>query len=103
MKFKITSKSSQSENYLMRRCGYIPIHDRKSGHDSYVRKLTNQRYPRFHLYLSEISGETIFDLHLDQNINRYNNQTAHNADYNSEEVKQELERIYQTIKQFIIS
>lgn len=101
MKFKIADKFSQNDGFLMRHCGYFPIHDRKSNADSFVRKLSAQRYPRFHLYLSRIKNEVVFDLHLDQNVNLYENQTAHNADYDSAEVKQELARIYQIIKAFI--
>jgi len=103
MKFKIPDNFSQNEYYLMRQCGYTPIHDRKSGHDSYIKKLSAQRYPRFHLYVSLTTDkEMVFDLHLDQNVNRYEGQVAHNADYNSAEVKQELTRIYQIIKQFLL-
>ena len=101
MKFKLPNTFSQNQISLARKSGYIPIHDRISNKNSYVRKLTNQHYPRFHLYISESNNEITFDLHLDQNMNRYQNQTAHNADHDSREVKQELIRIYQSIKEFL--
>lgn len=101
MKFKIKNNFSQNISNIMRRCGYVYIIDRKTNKDSYVRKITGNRYPRFHLYLKEIDDEIIFDLHLDQSSTRYDGQTAHNADYDSEEVKAELTRIYQILKGFI--
>lgn len=101
MKFKIKNNFSQNINNITRDCGYLYIVDRKTNKDSYIRKLTNDHYPRFHLYLKEVGDEIIFDLHLDQTSSRYNNQTAHNADYDSPEVKNELIRIYQVLKKFI--
>lgn len=98
MKFKIPNKLSQNIPSLMRRCGYMPIHDRKSGKDSFSRKLSTGHYPRFHMYINETDQEIVFNLHLDQTSSRHNNQTAHNADYNSEEVKNELIRVYQIVK-----
>jgi hypothetical protein len=77
------------------------IFDRKTSKTSYVRNLTNQRYPRFHLYLNEIGEEIIFDLHLDQSQTLYKNQKAHKADYDTPEVKEELVRIYQEVKKWI--
>ena len=100
MKFRLPNKFTQTVPYLAKRCGYFHITDRKSGHDSYIRKLSSDHYPRFHLYVSESPEEVVFDLHLDQKKTRYEGQTAHNADYESEEVKAELTRIYQTIAPF---
>ena len=103
MKLKLPNNLTQSEHCLARQCGYLPIEDRISGKKSYIRRLTQQRYPRFHLYIYPLGKkEIVFDLHLDQNVNRYKRQKAHNADYESVEVKEELVRIYKIIKQFII-
>lgn len=100
MKFTITNNLSQNIYTVLRRCGYMPIHDRRSGKDSFSRKLSTGHYPRFHLYLSENSGSLTFDLHLDQNENRYEGQTAHNADYDSDQVKNELESVYNVVSQY---
>lgn len=86
---------------ILRNVGYFAIFDRKTQKGSFVRKITGERYPRFHLYLKEIGNEIIFDLHLDQSKNVYSGQKAHNADYESPEVKQELVRIFQEVKKFI--
>ena len=94
MKFKIENRLKQNVYTILRQAGYMPIKDRLSGKESFVRKLTQNRYPRFHLYVSATSSQIIFDLHLDQTVSRYENQTAHNADYESLEVQQELVRIF---------
>lgn len=100
MKFRLPNNFSRNVPNLVRKAGYFQIFDQKSGKGSYIRKVGANRYPRFHLYITESEAEVVFDLHLDQSATRYNNQTAHNADYESEEVKQELTRIYQAIKPF---
>jgi hypothetical protein len=101
MKIKVENKLSQNIYALLRRLGYLPIKDRLSGKSSFVRKIASSHYPRFHLYISEESDSVIFDLHLDQSPSRYQGQTAHNADYDSQQVRDELGRIYQIIKQYL--
>ncbi len=101
MKFKTANNLTHSPENVLRTCSYFPIFDRKTQKGSFVRKITGNRYPRFHLYLKEINNELIFDLHLDQSKNVYTGQKAHNADYESPEVKQELVRIFQEVKKTI--
>jgi hypothetical protein len=45
------------------------------------------------MYITETTKKIIFDLHLDQSATRYEGQGAHNADYDSAQVKTELIRI----------
>ncbi len=100
MKFRLPlEKLAVQPEQITRRAGYFRIFDSKSGHESFVRKITADRYPRFHLYLMEENNEVIFDLHLDQKSNLYAGQTAHNADYESDEVRAELTRVYSVVKQ----
>ena len=101
MKFKIENCLRQNPYSILRQAGYMPLHDRISGKDSYARHLSPGRYPRFHLYLKEENGQLIFDLHLDQTPSRFANQTAHNADYDSPEVKEELIRIYGFLRNYL--
>ncbi|MFW5884804.1 MAG: hypothetical protein ACOCUF_01030 [Patescibacteria group bacterium] len=101
MKFKINNNFSRSASDILRKVGYKPIFDQKTGKSSYVRNLTGQRYPRFHLYLKESGDDIIFDLHLDQSKTLYKGQKAHNADYDTPEVKEELVKIYQEVKKWI--
>ncbi len=101
MKFKIINNLNYTPENILRTCGYFPIFDRKSQKSSFVKKISGNRYPRFHLYLKRIENELVFDLHLDQSQTVYAQQKAHNADYDSIEVKQELVRIFQEIKKNI--
>lgn len=102
MKFRIPNKLSHQIAVITRKCLYIEIFDKKTGKASFVRKLTKNHYPRFHLYIKESPEEVVFDLHLDQSQTRYENQTAHNADYESDEVKAELTKIYTTVQTFLL-
>lgn len=100
MKFRLPNNLSHSPAMIVSRLGYLQIKDALSGKTSYVHKFTAQRYPRFHLYIKENTEEIIFDLHLDQAKPRYEGQTAHKADYETPEVKNELTRIYLAVEKF---
>ena len=100
-KFSLANKLNYSIGYILHRAGYIRIFDKISQKESFTRKLTAEHYPRFHLYISENKNKIIFDLHLDQTKSRHKGQTAHNADYETVEVKNELTKIYHTIQKFI--
>ncbi len=93
MKFKLPNKFNRTPEQMLRNAGYFYIFDKLSQQGSFIKKLTGQRYPRFHLYITETTEEIIFDLHLDQSSTRYKGQRAHNADYDSDQVKIELTRI----------
>ena len=101
---KITVNKTQlsdSPANLMRRAGYTYIRDRRTGKESYVRRLTGNFYPRLHCYVSEqgpshkggASGQVTFNLHLDQRPTRYEGQTAHAGEYDSPVVQTEIERL----------
>lgn len=102
MKFRIPNKLSQNILFITRRIGYLRIINSIENQESFVRQLTKNHYPRFHLYITESEKEVIFDLHLDQSQAIYHNQKAHNAEYQSENVKTELTRIFQIVHQFMI-
>src|SRR3989338_174639 len=79
---------------LLRKAGYFQIIDHRSGHESYVKRLSqSQHYPRFHLYIEENAGDYQFNLHLDQKQASYQGQRAHSADYDERLVKEEAEKI----------
>ncbi len=89
----------QAPEQLLRQAGYAYLMDRNSGQESYVRRLGRGFYPRFHLYLEEQpacagrNGQAVLNLHLDQKQASYEGAQAHNAEYDSELVEQEMERI----------
>jgi hypothetical protein len=80
---------------LLRHCGYAQIHDRHSGHDSFVRRLGTYHYPRFHVY---VEGGSI-NLHLDQKQASYKGTSAHAGEYDGPAVETEIRRIESIINQ----
>ena len=91
----IISKSqinTTSEQFL-RRAGYGYIRDRRSGQDSFVRRLGSGFYPRLHMYVGEQGDQIILNLHLDQKQASYAGAHAHNAEYDGDIVEAEIERL----------
>ena len=82
----------QAPEQLLRQVGYAYLMDRRTGQESFVRRLNRGFYPRFHLYLEEQSGQVIFNLHLDQKQASYEGAHAHNAEYDGEPVEAEMAR-----------
>ncbi len=82
-------KSEMSENLysFMRKCGYAPFHE------SYVRKLANSGYPRFHIYIKEYENQYVLNLHIDQKRPSYGRETAHSGEYDGEIVEEEAGKI----------
>jgi len=94
MKLTINTKQlSETPAVFLRRVGYTYIFDRKTGKESYVRRLTPNFYPRFHCYLFDQGGQITFNLHLDQRPTRYEGQRAHAGEYDSPLVQNEMDRI----------
>lgn len=98
MKFKVQDNLNYTPENILRNCGYFPIFDQKTQKGSFIKKVTGNRYPRFHLYVKKEGDEVIFDLHLDQSKTVYQGAKAHNADYDSPQVKEELVRVFQEVK-----
>lgn len=94
-------------NDIMRQIGYSPAYFQNKGEFSIVRQLTRNDYPRFHLYIKEMSSSLspegssgqmkgknyIFSIHLDQKKPSYEGQTGHSGEYNGPVVESEAERI----------
>lgn len=62
---------------------------------SFVRPLSQNPYPRFHIYLKENkkTKEVFMTLHLDQKRMSYKGSTAHSGDYENELLQEEAERV----------
>jgi len=86
----------QAEQFL-RKAGYGYIRDRKTGHNSYVRRLGSGFYPRLHMYFDDLGDKISFNLHLDQKQASYAGAHMHNAEYGGEVVTKEIERLKQLI------
>jgi len=95
MKIIINKKylSDHPERFMIRQASFVHIHSYHTGQDSYVRCLTRDDYPRFHIYIKEEGERTIFDLHLDQKQVSYKGSHAHSAEYEGEVVQREINRI----------
>ncbi|HTX86709.1 MAG TPA: hypothetical protein VMC41_01415 [Candidatus Nanoarchaeia archaeon] len=94
MKISVNKKRlNLNPDAFLRKAGYAHIHDSITGHDSYVRRFTRDFYPRFHMYFENLSDRVIFNLHLDQKKASYEGAHMHNAEYDSEIVADEMERL----------
>lgn len=102
MKIIINKKylSESPEQFIRSKAGYAHIHSHYTGHDSYVRRLTRDHYPRLHMYIRMEDERVIFDLHLDQKKTSYRGNHAHNAEYDGEVVEQEINRIKSLILKY---
>jgi hypothetical protein len=99
MKLSINKKrlNLNPDNFL-RKVGYALIHDSLKDHDSYVRRFSRDHYPRFHMYFEDLPDRVIFNLHLDQKKASYAGSHMHSAEYDSEAVEAEIERL----KEFLV-
>ena len=94
MKIYIEKNKLEENLYsVMRDCNYM------SFHDSYIKTLAPNGYPRFHIYTSETEDKYILNLHLDQKKPSYGKETAHSAEYDGPVVEEEARRIQNHIDQ----
>jgi len=99
MDINFKQKFSTPTEQLIRRCGYGLVRDRRARQRSYSRRLGQSGfYPRFHMYVNS-EDPLILSIHIDQKQASYQGQTAHSGDYDSDLVKQEAQRIYDTVMQ----
>jgi|ETNmetMinimDraft_26_1059896.scaffolds.fasta_scaffold16573_3 hypothetical protein len=93
MKCKI-EKNNENTLVRLRKMGYAPYKNRQGG-KSYVRRIHGAEFPRFHLYINNENDKLLeISLHLDQSAPIHKGSShAHNADNDSKEVKNEIERL----------
>ena len=91
------SKLSEQPEQFLRRAGYGFIVDRRSGQESFVRRMSRDHYPRLHMYVKEFGDKIEFNLHLDQKKASYPGAHAHNAEYDGEVVEGEIMRLKELI------
>lgn len=91
--FKVEDLRGLNPSRFLRQAGYIPLSSRFSNDISYARRLSQDFYPRFHIYINNQDGQYYFNLHLDQKKASYQNQTAHSGEYDGDLIKQEAQRI----------
>lgn len=97
MKIHFAKPLPFTSDYLLRKSGYAPYHDKVTGKSSYTRKLRREFYPRFHLYVIETDKVVTFDLHLDQKKPSYSGTSAHAGEYDGAIVENEIARLKQAL------
>jgi len=78
---------------FLRQAGYSYHRDRKTGEESFTRRLGSGFYPRLHIYVQEQGEQVGFNLHLDQKQASYAGAHKHNAEYGGEVVEKEIGRL----------
>ncbi|HPV70954.1 MAG TPA: hypothetical protein PKY08_03650 [Candidatus Magasanikbacteria bacterium] len=100
MKIVINQPNDYARN-LLRGCSYAAFTDPRTGQESFVRRLTGDFYPRFHVYAEENDKQLVINLHLDQKKPSYGETHAHSGEYDGEIVEQEGRRLQQEIEYLI--
>ena len=101
MKMKVKGQLGMSARDIMRRIGYAEIVDRKHDTISYARRLSSERYPRFHVYVDQTEYGMLVKIHIDQKAASYEGQTAHSGEYEGPKLVEELERMQSEIARII--
>jgi len=78
---------------FLRQAGYAYYRDRRSGKDSFSRRLGSGFFPKLHMYVEEQNEKIIFNLHLDQKQASYAGARMHNAEHDGEVVVEEIARL----------
>lgn len=78
---------------FLRRVGYTYIRSRYDNSESFIRELSRNHYPRFHIHVKQIEDKVCFNLHLDQKRPSYPGVRMHNAEHEGEVIEMEIERL----------
>lgn len=123
MQIIFSSKYQMNPRELLRRCGYgelvkikknfdirpnlasktsgpISLRDKiqsEQGDVSYIRRMTNGEFPRFHVYIEAKPNGFQINLHLDQKAPTYGENTAHSGEYDGQIVEMEGKRVKEII------
>lgn len=82
---------------FIRQLGYASFTHSKTGQINFQKRLSQDLYPRFHIYVDEKNGKKLINLHLDQKKPTYIQGQAHMAEYESEVLRQEKIKIEKAI------
>ncbi len=96
MRFVLENFSGNNVVMLMRKAGYFLVGEYRENQElNFINPISINDYPRFHIYLRIRlkTKELVFNLHLDQKKPVYKKASDHGADYESEAIKREAERI----------
>lgn len=93
MKLFIPGPIPDHARNIMRRLGYGEQRAR-SGQISYVRRVSSERFPRFHVYVEDMGGGIQVNLHVDQKEATYEGAHAHSGEYEGSLVEREMAAIH---------
>lgn len=77
----------------LRKAGYSHSVDPVTNEESFMIRIGQELYPRFHVYAEPHKGQLKISLHIDQKKAQYAGQKAHNGEYSGPMVERELARI----------
>lgn len=99
MKFSVKIDRKKNLYRLSRKIGYH-FQRENNGEWIFTRSLSESRFPRFHLFVkyNQEKSQLDFNIHLDQKRSIYKGAIAHSGEYESEIVKEEVERIKKIIE-----
>lgn len=80
---------------ILRRAGYAFLRrDERTGELSFSKRIGNEDYPRFHIYVKDNGKSAEVNLHLDQKKPSYKGSNAHSGEYeNNQWLEKEAEII----------
>lgn len=96
MKFTIKNETGDNVANIMRDVRYHYVGQTRE-RMNFVRPLSQNHYPRFHIYLKQTPPSRVisFSLHLDQKQPSYKGTTAHSGEYEGKLLGEEAKRIKQ--------
>lgn len=86
-------ETANNPRVVLQRCGYHEFVDPNTGEQSFIKRLGDEFYPRFHIYLDQNENMTSVSLHIDQKQASYQGSRAHSGEYSGPAVEAEAERI----------
>ena len=89
---------SDNARNILRRLGYGEQRTH-SGQISYVKRVTGERFPRYHAYVEDLNGGLQVNLHVDQKEASYEGTSAHAGEYEGPLVDREMGRIAEFVSQ----
>src|SRR3989338_6964112 len=93
---------SDNGRNILRRLSYGEQRTR-DGQISYIKRLTGERFPHYHVYIEDIPTGLQINLHLDQKEASYQGTSAHAGEYEGPLVEQEMSRITNFIENIRVS
>jgi len=100
MKILLPDKFSVNIRQFLQRNGYASHLQTKLDRLSFIKRLTSDNFPRFHIYIEkDLRGKNYLTLHLDQKKPSYEGTHAHSGEYDGDLVRNEAQALQKSIFQ----